>query len=172
MKKLLMLVLLMGSMLLSSSANAQIKTEWHGKSINDFYRYVGPDFDIQLGVGHQWEGQGHTYGMTRFRTGVLWVPSYPWVLSFGVTSEINSWPTVAWGGQAEVLHVASGIWGRGGGALDYQARPHFNVGVGWSLFGAELSSMSPGPYDTHQGIAAMATIRIPIGMLVYVLNKY
>lgn len=183
MKKVVMLAVLLCGLFLSFGAEAQqaqapIKTQttWRGQSINDYYKYVGPDFDLQLGAGYRWDTGdkqlNSPFGMGRFRMGVLWVPTWPWAISTGFTAETTSLPTMSWGVQTEALHLGSGFWARGGVALDYYGRPHGNMGLGWSLFGAELHGFSPGVSNRpEEGVALMATFRVPLGFLIYVMTK-
>lgn len=186
MKKFAVLALLCGSFMLSFDANAQQPqtqpavqnqpaSAWRGK-IDDYYRYVGPDFDLQVGAGYHWDTankmRSDALGMGRVRVGLLYVPKWPWAFSVGVTGEVNNMPVGIFGGQAEALHLATGWWLRGGGALDHQGRPHFNAALGWSLFGAEVQGFSVGnSNDPREGVALLATVRVPVGYLIYVLSK-
>lgn len=144
-------------------------------SIDDFYRYLGPDVDLQVGAGYHWEtvnaNQDTTLGMGRLRLGYLWVTGYPWAVSAGMTLELNTTTTPVWGLQAEVLNLGAGVWLRGGGGLDYQVRPHYNMALGWSIAGVEVDGFAMGPYDNRQGVAVLGVVRIPLGYLGYVVSK-
>lgn len=174
---------------LTSPADAQTVTvpkasqpSWQGKSIDEYYRYVGPDLDIQGGVGYDWNlshnENSMVMGFLRVRTGVLWVPRWPWAFAAGMTVEGNNLPsfsnangTVTLGGQFEALHVGSGLWFRGGVSADGQARPHFNAAFGHSLFGVELQTVSSGPNGYNDNVAVLGTLRIPLGFVFYVFDK-
>lgn len=146
-----------------------------GHTVNDFYRYIGPDLDLQGGVGYQWgvpTPSSSTFGMARLRGGLMWIPQYPWVFSAGATFEINSTTLPVWGAQVEVMNFGAGLWLRGGAGLDYSAHPHFNAAVGWSVVGVELSHFTAGPYDNREGVAVLATVRIPVGFILYVFQKH
>lgn len=173
MKKIALMFAFILSVLVPMSAQAQtVNAKWQGRSINDYYKYIGPDIDIQGGVGYTWDkSHENAFGMGRLRAGILGVPNYPWVVSVGLTSELNSHSTFIWGGQAEVMHLASGFWLRGGLGGDYLGRPSFNTALGYSLFGIELQGLGSGPTHNLDTMAVMATIRIPIGFLIYVFTK-
>ena len=187
--KHLAIVPVMLGLAVTSTSNAQTVTvpktaqpSWQGKSIDEYYKYVGPDLDIQGGVGYNWNmthGENSMpMGFLRVRTGVLWVPRWPWALSVGMTVEGNNLPsfqngngTLSVGGQFEGLHVGSGLWFRGGVSTDSQARPHFNAAFGHSLFGVELQTVSSGPNGYNDNVAVLGTLRIPLGFVFYVAEK-
>lgn len=158
----------------SSAATVEAQTPTH--SMNDFYRYIGPDVDLQGGLGYQYDTtaaiRNTVLGFGRLRMGAMWIPTYPWVFSVGPTVELNTSTLPVWGTQVEVMNFGAGLWLRGGVGLDYSAHPHFNAALGWSLVGVELNGFSAGPYDTHGGVAVLATVRIPIGFLGYVLSRH
>jgi hypothetical protein len=170
------------------SANAQTvkvpeeqRSSWRGKSIDDYYRYVGPDIDIQAGVGYHFDtfskSKDDALGIGRLRVGALYVPKYPWALSAGITVEPNTLSAVVWGTQVEAMHFASGFWLRGGVGADYYVRPHFNAALGYSLFGVEVQGFSQGDIapnrfgNQREGIALLGVVRIPIGFILYVFDK-
>ena len=157
------------------SVEAQTTPTITTHSVNDFYRYLGPELDLQGGVGYQYDTtaalRNTILGMGRLRVGGLWIPTYPWVFSFGPTLELNTSTLPVWGAQVEVLNFGAGLWLRGGGGLDYSAHPHYNVALGWSLVGVEVSGYSAGPYDTHGGVAVLGTLRLPLGFIGYVFNR-
>lgn len=188
MKQLIAAVVFVAMMVFGVSASAQtVKVPerqamtWKGKSIDDYYRYVGPDIDIQAGAGYHWDtaskSQDAVLGMGRIRMGVLHIPHWPWAFSAGLTMEPNSLSAIVWGGQAEVLHLGSGLWARAGGGSDIYVRPHFNAAVGYSLIGIEIQGFSAGDFapnvlnDHREGVAILAVGRIPLGYLFYVFNK-
>lgn len=160
----------------SSAANVEAQTTTtQSQSVSDFYRYVGPDIDLQVGGGYQWNTfnaiHNTTIGMSRLRMGVMWVPKYPWTFSVGPTLELNSSTTPVWGAQVEVLNFGAGLWLRVGGGMDYQAHPHYNAALGWSVFGVEVNGFSAGPYDNQMGVAILGTARIPLGFIIYTFTK-
>lgn len=179
----------LAGLVLTTPASAQTVTvpkashpTWQGKSIDEYYRYVGPDLDIQGGVGYNWntthaENDG-VIGFMRLRTGVLWIPHWPWAFAAGMTVEGNNLPsfpssnvTLSLGGQFEALHMGSGLWLRAGVSGDGQARPHFNAAFGHSLFGVELQAGGSGPNGYNDNIAVLGTLRIPLGYVFYVFDK-
>lgn len=155
--------------LFTTVASAQTKT----RTIDDFYRYGGPDIDLQGSLGYHWDtvSRDAILGLGRLRGGYMWVTGYPWIVSAGVTMEINSYTSPVWGGQLEIMNFGAGLWARAGVGADYQAHPHFNGAIGWSLFGVELSGFTASPFDSRQGFAVLGTIRIPVGFIIYTVKK-
>lgn len=191
MKKHIAVASILFGLILTSTQKADAQTvnvpqssqaSWRGGSIDNYYRYVGPDLDIQGGVGYNWNtthaDQNDILGFVRVREGVLWVPHWPWAFAAGMTVEANNLPsfqgtrgTISIGGQFEAIHIGSGLWFRAGTSVDGQARPHFNAAVGQSLFGIELQTVNAGPNGYDNNVAVLGTLRIPLGFVFYVIEK-
>lgn len=166
------IALVCASSFAATNSHAQTTTKTH--TINEFYQYVGPDIDFQGGVGFHWEinnvDQNTVLGMGRVRLGLLYFPGYPWAIAGGPTFEINTTTNPVWGLQAEVLNMGAGLWFRGGGGMDYNARYHYNMALGWSIVGIEINGFGLG-YDNRSGTSVIATLRIPVGYIIYIINK-
>jgi hypothetical protein len=192
MKKFVMAMLMGTLMVVSGIVNAQTvqapqkqSTEWHGKDVDSYYKAFTWDIDIQGGIGYSWDAHSKQndfiLGFGRVRAGILWVPKYPWLVAAGPIVEFNNFGTphqtnlaAAIGGQVELMNFGMGWWLRAGPQIDNVARPSMVGAVGWSFFGIEgRYTGNWGDIDqTHnENYALLATLRLPIGFIGYVMSK-
>lgn len=162
------------------AANAGAAPEGKPKlrDMDAYYRYFGLDLDVSGGGGYFWgEGVGRPVGFGKIRGGVMYA-TWPYIYSIGATFESNNLSPLAWGLQAEVTHIGAGIWLQLGGMVDWKARFAGTLAVGWSVFGIEAQlrgykDVLPEavPSDFGYGVAILGKVRVPIGVILYVLSR-
>lgn len=158
-------------------------SEWRG-SIDSYYRTTTWDIDLQGGVGYVMDTtsktNNFTLGFVRARAGVLTVPTYPWIIAFGPTFELNNFgatypsPGAAFGAQIELTNFGIGWWARVGPSLDTSSRPSIAGAVGWSFFGVEARYTGNWGYIDpvhNESYAVLGTVRLPIGVIAYALSR-
>jgi hypothetical protein len=125
------------------------------------------DLNIDGAVGRYFGDEDRWTGFVRARAGVLFVRE-PLYSAIGFTYEYSSLANATFGIQAEVLHLDSGFWGQVGGLLDTKGNPGVMAAIGFSVIGVEAQYRAyPGLGD---GVAIYAKIRVPVGVLAYVLG--
>jgi hypothetical protein len=166
----------------AADAGAAAAPEGKGKFRGDmaaYYRYVGLDLDVSGGGGYFWGERKNTSGVgfVKVRGGIMYA-SWPYIYSIGATFESNNLSPAAWGIQAEVTHIGAGVWLQLGGMVDWKARFAGTASVGWSIFGIEAQLRGykdplpdAAPLDFGYGVAILGKVRIPIGVILYVLSR-
>ncbi|MEE2780295.1 MAG: hypothetical protein VYE15_07220 [Myxococcota bacterium] len=120
------------------------------------------DAMVELGGGVDTEDKGLFFG--RARGGFLWVRE-PFFTSLGVTLEVGPFAPISAGVQGEIAHLGTGLWMNLGACVDLDARPGVNVGLGWSIFGAEARYLGGG--DEESTWTLFGKLRIPIRHLFF-----
>lgn len=156
----------------------QSKSAYRG-NMDEYYHYFGLDIDLQGGGGYFWGENKVERGIAfgRVRGGVLYA-TWPFIYAIGATFEANNLSPLNFGLQVEATHLGAGIWAQLGGSVDWKGQPAGMLSLGWSIFGVEgqirsykdaLDVAMPSNYGV--GFQLVGKVRIPIGFILYVLNK-
>ncbi|MEM1031764.1 MAG: hypothetical protein AAGN82_15540 [Myxococcota bacterium] len=136
-----------------------------------------PDIDLDGGVARALEPEAWI-GFGRLRLGVLtWIePSTPVaspvLVSVGATYGLSSFSPAEVGVETELLHLGSGFWFQGAGAVDLvDPGPVWRVAAGWSVLGVEVQNRTfPDddrlPSDPSRTFVIGGKLRAPIGPLL------
>ncbi len=140
-----------------------------------YYRATTLDLNLEGGGGYFWGNQSSAIGFGRLRTGVMFA-GWPVTTCFGVTFEINNLSAATIGLQAELIHVASGLWAQIGATIDGRANAGAALAVGYALFGIEAQvrgydEVRPQTFDGNYGFALLGKLRIPLGYIFYALSR-
>ena len=131
----------------SEAPSAPVRTTW--------------DANLDGGLGFHQNDQWITLGFGRLRAGVLHITE-PWYLSAGTTIEVLAEAPVAFGLQAEAMHLYSGFWFQAGAMLDLDAEPGAMAALGWSLLGLEVQGRAL--TDAHE-VTLIAKLRVPLRII-------
>ncbi|HET9953637.1 MAG TPA: hypothetical protein VFQ61_03995 [Polyangiaceae bacterium] len=123
--------------------------------------YTTWDANVEGGYGRYFPDKSGL-GFVRGRAGVLFAhdPAY---YALGVTYEWSNQAPWAFGVQAEMLRIETGLWAQAGVLIDSNIKAGATLALGWSIFGVEgqVRSFDPEPY----GLAVLGKVRIPISFI-------
>ncbi|MCL2726491.1 MAG: hypothetical protein FWD69_18885 [Polyangiaceae bacterium] len=127
------------------------------------------DLNLEGGYGYAFGDAHRGSALLRARPGVLFIRDSS-VWQAGATVEWTSiGKELAFGVQAEYMHIGLGTWIQGGASVDAAARFGGMAAVGLSVFGVEAQVRNDG-FDSPI-FALYAKIRIPIGLIVYAISS-
>lgn len=139
-----------------------------------------PDIDLDGGVGYAFAPE-RVVGFGRLRLGLLtWMEpanplNSPLLISVGATYGLSSFSYAELGVETELLHLKTGFWFQGAGAVDLvNPGPVWRLAAGWSVFGVEAQRRTfprdvQLPGDAAETFVVGGKLRAPIGPLLKLL---
>ncbi|MDP6942647.1 MAG: hypothetical protein QF464_00735, partial [Myxococcota bacterium] len=84
----------------------------------------------------------------------------PMFISVGLTAMFDTWQPPAFGVEAELMHLQTGLWMHAGAFIDIEASSGATYGLGWSIYGLETQVRVDTTGETVWTI--LAKLRVPL----------
>ncbi len=125
------------------------------------------DLNVDLGIGNELNAGGLPL-MARVRSGITRIQD-PLFLTLSPTVDISNVTPLAFGLQAELLSIQSGLQVQLGGAVNIEATPSVHAALGWQIFAVEAQAHLT--TIDEPTVIIYGKLRIPISWLIIAFSR-